>query len=141
MITEFRLEGAAELEAALRALGPGFGERAALAAVLAGARVARRHVQSVAPRGSQPPHPKYGRLRDNIRVAATARTAPEFTVAVHTGRAFWGSFLEFGTATMAARPWFTSAFEAASEAALRELGEACARGINREAERLAGKRK
>lgn len=48
----------------------------------------------------------YGHLRDNIRIRKVAPDNPNAIVfGVHTGKAFWAHFLEFGTVEMPARPW------------------------------------
>ena len=48
----------------------------------------------------------YGHLRDNLKVVSVrARTPGMILYRVSTGDAFWGNFLELGTANMPAQPW------------------------------------
>jgi HK97 gp10 family phage protein len=80
----------------------------------------------------------YGDLKDNIRVRLQ-RARKEFTITytVDVGRAFWAFFLEFGTATAAARPFMRPAFEVTvgrlQDIQLEELRT----GITRAAKRIA----
>jgi HK97 gp10 family phage protein len=57
---------------------------------------------------------------------------------IHVGQAFWGMFLEFGTRNMQAQPFVRPALDAESGRAVREIGKALGRGVEREAKKLAG---
>lgn len=138
METRFTIDGARELERLLKDLGPEVGSKVALQALRASARSIQRELKARAPTGKQDPHPKYGRLKDNIRVTTVEKNPPEFEVVVHTGSAFWGHFLEFGTVKMRPHPWFSPVWDASVQAALETLGKNMSTGISREARKLAG---
>lgn len=79
----------------------------------------------------------YGHLRDNLKVRrVTVRTKGRISFQVSTGNAFWGYFLEFGTAKMQARPWMRPTSEAASSEILALQKEELAAGIQRALRRL-----
>ncbi len=81
---------------------------------------------------------KYGHLKQNIRVATRVHRGGAVTASIHTGRAFWGLFLEFGTRFMAARPFLTPAFEAKQQEALDRVGDRLGKNIENAAAILAG---
>ena len=60
-------------------------------------------------------------------------------VAVHTGKAFWGMFSEFGTSRQPARPWLSPALDASAVAALGRLGKNLGDRLERTAKELAGR--
>lgn len=144
---EFRLEGVQEMERTLKLLPEKVAERELRRALRAGGRVVRKAVIDSAPRSGSSAEKRrkrstsgkdYGALHENIRV--TTRTKGKRNsaeVAVHTGNAFWGLFLEFGTVKMAARPFFTPAWDRSAPEALNKIGETLARGIDRTAAELA----
>lgn len=138
MDTQFTIDGTRELERLLKELGQEVGAKVALQSVRAGARVVQRELKARAPEGRQPAHHKYGRLKDNIRVTATEKEPPEFEVTIHTGDAFWAHMLEFGTVKMPPYPWFSPVWDAMPERVLQVMGQSLARGISREARKLAG---
>ncbi len=112
-------------------------QKATLKAMRAGAT----RVRTAAPKdleGQSAPSRKYGRLSRNIRVMALRRVQKGRKAArIHTGRAFWGLFLEKGTRYIAANPWFGPAIESAQTLIFNVLGEEIGRGIRD----LAGKYK
>lgn len=84
----------------------------------------------------------YGHLRDNIRVReAKARKDHTIVMMVHTGRAFWGSFLEFGTRKMAARPWMRPTFDGMQMGIVEGIKKQLGRQIELAAKRLARRAK
>lgn len=135
---KIELHGAKELDAVLRQL-PDRVERQVLGAgIRSGATLVRREIMRDAPRGSEPPHPKYGRLVTNIAVSKRQVRPGAVGYTVHSGRAFWARFLEFGTRFMAARPFFRPAFDRAAEPAIKRIAAQIAKGVAREAGKLAG---
>jgi HK97 gp10 family phage protein len=98
-----KVQGAPEVEAALQKLGPQIARRATTPALRAGGAVLRREIRAKAPDGPDKPHPKYGQLKDNIRVTLQRRANGMLVAVVHTGRAFWARFIEYGTVARRAR--------------------------------------
>lgn len=162
---EIKIEGAKELDAALKALPQNVAKRALIPSLRSGANVLRAEVRSKAPDGPAAPHPKYGQLKDNIRTTVEKR-GDGWTAIVHTGRAFWARFLEFGTAArrvrtrkpgkrpvlsdgkqffgeevapMPARPFFRPAWDVKGMEVLQRIGQRLGENINKEAERLAAR--
>lgn len=139
---ELKVEGLEEVERALKRLSDQAGRAMLRNATRAAARVVQKEAVARAPvREAGPSHPKYGHLRDNIKVVMQrSRQGGVQEAAVGTTRAFWGRFLEFGTARMPAQPFMTPAFEASREAALRAFVKSYVRSFEREAQREAGVR-
>jgi HK97 gp10 family phage protein len=158
MTRPVRIAGARELNAALRDLAGPAQRRVIQATMQAAARLVQRNVRRAAPRGKGDPHPKYGRLRDNIRV--TRLPGPQrFRVVVHTGRAFWATWVEYGRGALAvkrkkvlsdgktifgrevrampARPFFRPAWDTTAPRLLPEIARRIGAGLEREAARLA----
>jgi len=143
----FDLGGVSEMENALKLLPARVAERELIRAARAGSQVVRKAVKAAAPRSGQTPEQRsrrtssgknYGALANNIRV--TTRTKGKrhsVEVAIHTGNAFWGMFLEFGTSRMAPRPFFAPAWDKSRDAALAAVAETLASGIDRTAKELA----
>lgn len=142
MVEKVRLRGTRELEQVLKRLPARLRERELQSAARAGANVIRREIRDRAPRGNDPSpgSKKYGSLHDNIRVSRRKELEGRNNVvmSVHTGRAFWGQFLEFGTVKMAPRPFFTVGFDVAANKALLRTGQALGRRLDRTAKELAG---
>jgi HK97 gp10 family phage protein len=119
-----KLEGVAELKAALAELSNEVATKEGRNANRAAAGVIQKAFKEYAPYrpGVQLKYWKtkggsksrdYGDLRDNIRVRlAKARKENTITYNVTTGNAFWGYFLEYGTVNMPAQPWMRPAFDA-----------------------------
>lgn len=139
---EFRVEGLEEVERALKRLSDQAGKAMLRSATRAAARVVQKEAINLAPvREEGPTHPKYGHLRDNIKIVMQrGRQAGVQEAAVGTTRAFWARFVEFGTARMAAQPFMTPAFEAAQQDALKAFVKSYVRAFEREAQREAGVR-
>ncbi len=140
MATISGMSGARELERVLRKLPRRLAERELTSAARAGANVIRKEARARVPRGSAPSAAteKYGPLHKNIRVARVKKTGLSVEMAIHNGRAFWGSFLEFGTRHIAARPWMSPAFDTSVRPALAKVGERMGKGLEKTARELAG---
>ena len=143
------VQGAAELDRALAALGPE-ATRVGRAALRKEANALRDQVRAAAPVGTGSTVRRrttkrglvrtvdYGRLRDNIKTRELRALADNAVVmAVTTGNAFWGQFLEFGTRKMGARPFFRPVWDASKPFILRSLAKALGAGIERKARQLA----
>lgn len=148
MITT-QLRGAREIERVLRGLPRAVSEDVLRRSLRVGANLVRKEAVARAPMAEQISlvnkhylfsKRKYGHLRDNIRVTQTKHRMGAAQMTIHTGRAFWGMFLEFGTVKMAARPWLGPAFEATHRAALALVGERLALNISKAAAMLAAPR-
>lgn len=162
MSRRVRIEGARELDAALRDLARPAQQRVVQTTMQAAARLLQRNVRRAAPRGRGDPHPKYGRLRDNIRIVRLP--GPQrFRVVVHTGRAFWAKWLEYGRSAVAvkrkkvlsdgrtifgrqvkampARPFFRPAWDTTAPLLLPEIAKRIGEGLAREMARAARGRK
>lgn len=103
------LDGMKELEAALLQMDKAVAGRIGRKAVREPALVLRTVLSLTAPylpgrrdhRGVS-----YGHLRDNLKVVSVRARKPGMILyRVSTGDAFWGNFLELGTAHMPAHPW------------------------------------
>lgn len=153
MQMSLKIEGAAELSAALKALGPE-ATKAGRAALRQSAQDLRDRVRAAAPvgHGSTRKYRRlkngssqsydYGRLRDNIRAREVkARTDNTIVFIVTTGNAFWSRFLEYGTRKMRARPFFAPVFQAERPAQVEAIRQRLIRQIELAARRLARKSK
>lgn len=156
-----KITGLRQADDALRQMPVRVARRAVQSALGAGGAVIRDEARRRAPIGKGRPHPKYGRLRRQIRVTVLRR-AKGWRAVVHIGRAFWGVWLErgrsaftikrkrvlsdgqrfFGTKVRAtpARPFFRPAFDTKKLAALRRIAERLGENIAKEAARLGGRR-
>lgn len=144
-----RMEGAAELSAALAALGAEVATKIGRQAVRASAVELRDELVEGAPLG--PGGKKYwrlkngdvrsrdyGHLRDNIRVRAVrSRKQNHIVYEVTTGRAFWGTFLEFGTVSMRPHPWFRPILDRLHNRLFDVQADLLRTGIEKAAKRLA----
>lgn len=137
-----RVGGFTEARALLKQLPPNIEKRVLQRAVNAGASEIRKAVKAAAPVGKEPSQAsaKYGRLKQNIRVMRLKRVQRGAKGArVWTRFAFWGYFLEFGTKHQPARPWFEPAVASSQASAFDKMRTALVIGIEREANRLAGR--
>lgn len=146
-----KIEGVAELKAALAELSNEVATKIGVAADRKAARLMADAMVAIAPyneRGSTMKYwwvkrkkethsADYGHLRDNIRVRrARATTEGKVVFHIDTGNAFWGYFLEYGTVNMGARPFMRPAFDAFREQAITvQIGELRG-GIERVAKRV-----
>lgn len=113
------ITGAAELDAQLSALGEAVATEIGRDAALASAKVLKEAWVRGAPYSLRASTVKYwqradgstgkrdyGHLRDNIKVGEVrAQKINAVVYKVTTGNAFWGYFLEYGTAQMPPHPW------------------------------------
>lgn len=135
-----KMEGVAELKAALEELGEVTATKVGVRANREAAAELRDNLQAVAPYDPTERERKYGHLRDEIRVRKVkARALHTIVHIVSTGRAFWGSFLEFGTVKMAARPWWRPLVDANYQRIFKLQTSKLGDGIEREAKRIARK--
>lgn len=146
----FKIEGAGQLESVLKKLPAEVAAKVSEGAVRAAAALVRDEAIARAPIRSQP-GVKYdrkgksgrarlpGHLKRSIRVKKVRRSGKSVHYVVTVGRAFYGMFSEFGTSRQAARPWFRPALDASASRALDRLGLYLGKGIEREAEKLAGR--
>ena len=129
------------MDKVLKAMPKRLAERELTNAVRAGARVIRKEVAARAPRGAvtSKASEKYGPLHKQIRVSRVKKTRHSVEFEIHTGSAFWGKFIEFGTAKIAPRPWMTPAVDTSAPAAMVKIKERLGKGIEKTARELAGK--
>ena len=134
------ISGAKELERVLKKLPGRLAERELVSAARAGANVIRKEARARAPRGSDPSaaSAKFGSLHKNIRVTRVKKTALSVEMAIHNGKAFWGSFLEFGKLGKSGTPWFTPALDTTVRPALVKVGKRLGKGLEKTAKELAG---
>ena len=138
--TRSQVVGFKELEQVLKELPVRLAERELVNATRAGANVIRKEAQARAPRGGVPSQmsEKFGPLHKKIRAVRVKKTPLSVEFAIDSGSAFYGSFLEFGTKNIRARPWLTPAYDVAKDAAIQKLGDRLAKGIVKVAAELAG---
>lgn len=133
-----QLTGSKEMERVLKRLPEQLARKHLRASVRAGAVVVSKESKAAAPRG-QDPAGEHGRLHENIAIKLNRKSRLSVHFMVHTGAAFWGLFLEYGTKFMAAIPWFRPAFERSAPAALSKIGDRLGKGLKKEAEALSGR--
>lgn len=129
----FEIKGAKEMERLLKELGPRVAQRVGDAALRAGAKpIVDAAKQRVAVRS--------GALRDSITVVSDRRRNDDARVVLigfkkpASGHAH---LIEFGTAHSAAKPFMRPAMDEKAQEALNEEARVLARGIDREAKKLA----
>jgi HK97 gp10 family phage protein len=146
-----KLHGAAELDAKLAALGTDIAGKLGAAALRGASKALRTELIDAAPynpkgptlkvftaTGGQVRRTDYGHLRDNLRVKRVKATKPfMIRFQVTTGRAFWGAFLEWGTARMGAKPWARPAFDRMQAKLIEIVLDTLSRGVTRAAKRAA----
>ena len=141
MAVKSGISGARELERVLRKLGPRLAERELVSAARAGANVWRKAMIAAAPHEdgeSSALSKKLGPLHKNIRTTRVKETNRSVEMAVHTGRAWWGTWLEFGKTGQPARPWASPAIDANVAAVLARTGKTLERRLQKLAKELAG---
>jgi len=133
MALDFKIEGALEMERLLKELGPRAAHRAGTAALRAGAKpvvdAAKRKVAVLS-----------GDMRDaigvrSIRAREDGERAVLIGVRIPHSRRF--HLLEFGTRFSAAQPFMRPALDENVKASLDRIAKVLARGIAREAAKLA----
>lgn len=84
---------------------------------------------------------RYGQLFQNIRVREMrVRKDNTIGMVVSTGNAFWGSFLEFGTVKLRARPWFRPVWDRMQNRLVASLGQILGQEIERTARQIERRR-
>ena len=112
-LAQTRVEGLSELEQKLKELGPKQAKKAFREAGARAAEIWANEMASLAPVGD--PHRagvSPGTLRESIGFSIRASGVNE-TLTIHVGpskEAFWGTFNEFGTKDMPARPFARPTF-------------------------------
>lgn len=133
-LVEFEIKGAREMERLLKELGPEVASRVGDQSLRAGAKPivdeAKRRV-----------HVRSGELRDSItdqierkRKAATERV---IYIGFEKPTSRRAHLEEFGTRFQDAHPFMRPALDTKPQEALQEMGRVMARGIDREARKLA----
>lgn len=148
-VERVEIEGLEELKASLEALGTEVATKIGVNANRDAAKDLLDILQQAAPYqpGSTKKYWKtkggvttadYGHLRDNLKVSREkARKQGHIVHRVSTGKAFWGSFLEYGTVNMAPRPWMRPAVEATRGYLLQIQQRGLKNGIEKATKRLA----
>lgn len=151
-VVRTKIEGVAELKAALEELGEVVATKIGVKANRDSATQLMKVLAEAAPYDAT--HRKkywkrkngtvatayYGHLRDAIRVRKVkAQNANTIVHLVSTGDAFWGNFQEFGTVRMPARPWWRPAVDVVYSRILSIQISGLSDGIEREAKRIARK--
>jgi HK97 gp10 family phage protein len=134
---KFDIRGAKEMNELLNKLGPQVASRVADQALRAGAKPIVDEAKRLVPVRS-------GRLRDSIIAQRQRRTGEdERVILIGFDKDAPGSpssrahLVEFGTARTAAKPFMRPALDSQAANALGEMGKVLARGITREARKLA----
>jgi len=137
-VVNFQIRGAKEMEALLKQLGPQVAARVGDQALRAGAKPIVDEAKRLVPVG------RTGNLRDSI-IAQKQRRAgdDERVILIGFDKDAPGSpssrahLTEFGTAHSAAKPFMRPAMDSQAQNALDEMGKVIARGLAREARKLA----
>lgn len=131
---DFAIKGAKEMERLLKELGPNVAARVGDQALRAAAKPIVEEMKRLVP-------VRTGALRDSIIVLSEKRRKGDNERVVLIGfrppvsrRAH---LVEFGTAHSKAEPFIRPALDGQAGAALEEMGRVLARGIDREARKLA----
>lgn len=128
------IRGGKELDRLLRELGPRTAARVGDNALRSAGRAIVRLARDRVPVDT-------GALRDSMTVQADRRGRTETKRSVKIGFrkpvSSRAHLVEFGTVKMRARPFMTPAMEEGRDDALRAIRETLARGLAREAERMA----
>jgi HK97 gp10 family phage protein len=147
-----KIEGALEMERALKELGVAVANKLGKAAVEAGGRVVLKEAKRLAPRavGSK----KKKKFADTLvmRAGNEGRSLDSHTVEIGSvGQGGLSHLLEFGHAiknqfggpygSVAPRPFLRPAFDSQSAKALKKIEDNLAKGIAREVAKLATKTK
>ena len=132
---EFSIKGAKEMEALLKKLGPVVASKIGDQALRAGAKVIVAEAKRLVP-------VRTGKLRDSIAIKVESKRkfgVPARLVLIGFERptSFRAHFVEFGTSHSAAKPFMRPAMDAKAGEALEEMGRVLARGLAREAAKLA----
>lgn len=144
---EFRIQGADELDAALKAIGIEMERKIARSAVRAGAKVIADRARELAPEGS--PDDKWGKnytpgtLRRSIQVVTRSQKTGDAVASVVTrsGKkwqakqmdAWYAPLVEFGTEKMQAQPFMRLALDSKYREAIQRMSEVIQKRIRKAA--------
>lgn len=143
------VHGLKELEQKLAQLPEAIAYKALSGALMSAGNEIAKEAKRLAPKGSVEHYigskakakgkkAEPGNLRDNIRRTKVKESKHSAEVRIGwNGHAFYGQFIEFGTAKMPARPFLRPAFDAKKEKALEVFKKRLAVLIKRQAEKLA----
>ena len=134
MQTDFKLSGGKEMEALLKQIGPELANKIGDQALRAGAREIIKEAKALVP-------VRTGKLRDSIVLDAVGRRNADGERAIYIGfkkpHSARAHLAEFGTRHSAARPFMRPALDTKAGDALEAMRKTLARGLSREARKLA----
>lgn len=134
MKTDFAIAGAAQMEKLLKELGPEVAARLGDQALRAGAKPIIDEAKRLVP-------VRTGQLRDSLTVVIERRRKEDderlAVIGFKKPVSRIAHLIEFGTSKMAAKPFMRPAMDAKAGDALGQMGKVLARGIEREAKKLA----
>lgn len=135
MKVEWKLEGAKEMEALLKKLGPAVASKVVRSATRAGAQVVAAEAKRLVP-------VRTGELGAAITVVQVGEDdvnlRAESRVGFFKPTSRRAHLTEFGTAKAAAKPFLRPALDAKAGEAIQEMAKVTGKGIAREARKLAG---
>lgn len=124
------LVGYDKLERALKKLPGKIAGKVIRSATLAGAGVIRKEARSRVSVDD-------GVLKKSISSKIKDKSPTHVTYSVGpTNKAFYGTFIEFGTESITAKPFLRPAFDEKKDEAARKIEERLMKGIEREAKKL-----
>lgn len=133
-IVNFQIKGAKEMERLLKELGPQVANKVGDQTVRAGARPIVEEAKRLVP-------VRTGELRDSITTQVSKRNGGDKERVALIGfkrpASSRAHLIEFGTSHSAPHPFLRPAMDAKHREALNEMGKVMARGITREAKKLA----
>lgn len=117
---QLRIEGADELNKALKSLEKDVATKIARSAVRQGANVIKRDAQA-----NLQPYTDTGNLQASLRVRTKVNRAKKSITAsiTNTRSTFYGQFLEFGTIHITAKHWLRNALRDGGQQALNRMGD------------------
>lgn len=133
------IQGAAEIERRLQAIGKEMSSRIIQTATRAGAKPMQQAVQAAAPDGPRAEGEQVGprthnKIKNSIRIKkGKSKFENAAVVIVHTGLAFHALFQERGTIHIAPRPFMAEAISGARQSVLDAMRKALERGLARAA--------
>lgn len=133
MRVNYSIEGARELEALLKTLGPNVARKVGVQAARAGAKPVLEEAKRRVPVDT-------GDLKSSLTIMTASKTRKDERAVLIGVRGEAGGrahFTEYGSAHSAAKPFMRPALDSQVGAALNEMGRALGDGIEREAEALS----
>ena len=126
MKMDLTFEGFEETQRALQWIEPVSRLRAVRSALVSSMNVMRKEA-----RANLANHKRTGNLESNLRIRSRVDAGGEIVVTLHTGRAFYGMFLEFGTRHMPGNRWLTRAMDSTEREVYESFGDKLWRVIER----------